>query len=260
MLAVSGIEKQTVELAHDRRQVVTRRSAIPRRQAAQGRLHCRHQQRRRHSLPRYVRNRHAKLAVIKTDEFVVIATDATRPLAASILLFDAIIQNPDRRAENPNCLVQGDELRIIDHELAFMHRVILLWQAPWLLGGMKEFERETSHLAARCRATPPRPGVERVRLPGEGGLQRRAAQLRDGVELYPGILAALKPWADRYAVKVPGNKWKVSRGPIAASAWYLIPCYLLLRDNLSRRATPRSAKPGRHGATAGRWRAGPRAA
>ncbi len=44
-------------------------------------------------------------------------SDATRPLAASILLFDAIIQNPDRRAENPNCLVQGDELRIIDQRL-----------------------------------------------------------------------------------------------------------------------------------------------
>lgn len=73
-------------------------------------------------------------------------SDATRPLAASVLLFDAIIQNPDRRAENPNCLVQGDELRIIDHELAFMHRVILLWQAPWLLGGMKEFETPGRHI------------------------------------------------------------------------------------------------------------------
>ena len=73
-------------------------------------------------------------------------SDAMRPVAAGILLFDAIIQNPDRRAENPNCLVQGDDLRIIDHELAFMHRVILLWQAPWLLGGMKEFETPGRHI------------------------------------------------------------------------------------------------------------------
>jgi hypothetical protein len=69
-----------------------------------------------------------------------------RPVASGILLFDAIIQNPDRRVENPNCLVQGNELRIIDHELAFMHRMILFWQAPWLLGGMKEFETPGRHI------------------------------------------------------------------------------------------------------------------
>jgi hypothetical protein len=56
-------------------------------------------------------------------------SDAMRPVAAGILLFDAIIQNPDRRAENPNCLVRGTDLRIIDHELAFAHRLILLWRA-----------------------------------------------------------------------------------------------------------------------------------
>jgi len=73
-------------------------------------------------------------------------SDAMRPVASGILLFDAIIQNPDRRVENPNCLVQGNELRIIDHELAFMHRIILFWQAPWLLGGMKEFETPGRHI------------------------------------------------------------------------------------------------------------------
>lgn len=71
---------------------------------------------------------------------------AMRPTALGILLFDAIIQNPDRRAENPNCLIQGNELRIIDHELAFMHKMILLWHAPWLLGGMKEFETPGRHI------------------------------------------------------------------------------------------------------------------
>jgi hypothetical protein len=73
-------------------------------------------------------------------------SDAMRPVASGILLFDAIIQNPDRRAENPNCLVKGNELRIIDHELAFMHRIILFWQAPWLLGGMKDFESPGRHI------------------------------------------------------------------------------------------------------------------
>lgn len=60
---------------------------------------------------------------------------AMRPTALGILLFDSIIQNPDRRSENPNCLVQGSELRIIDHELAFTHNIILFWRPPWQLGG-----------------------------------------------------------------------------------------------------------------------------
>ena len=69
-----------------------------------------------------------------------------RPVASGILLFDAIIQNPDRRAENPNCLVRGDDLRIIDHELAFAHRLILLWRASWILGGMNDLAAPGRHI------------------------------------------------------------------------------------------------------------------
>ena len=54
--------------------------------------------------------------------------------AAATLVFDGIIQNPDRRVGNPNCLVKGDEVRLIDHELALAHGVILLWKAPWVIG------------------------------------------------------------------------------------------------------------------------------
>lgn len=73
-------------------------------------------------------------------------SDVMRPVASAILLFDAIIQNPDRRTENPNCLVQGNELRIIDHELAFAHQLILLWRAPWILGGMRDLETPGRHI------------------------------------------------------------------------------------------------------------------
>jgi LDH2 family malate/lactate/ureidoglycolate dehydrogenase len=75
--------------------------------------------------------------------------------------------------------------------------------SPALFGGAEEFLRQTEHLAATCRATPPRPGVERVRLPGENGLRRRAAQLAHGVDLYPGILSALVPWSDKLGVPAP---------------------------------------------------------
>jgi len=81
--------------------------------------------------------------------------------------------------------------------------VFLQVLAPGLFGGADEFRRQTEHVAAACRANPPRPGVERVRLPGETGLRRRADQLARGVELYPGILAALAPWSVKLGVPLP---------------------------------------------------------
>lgn len=73
-------------------------------------------------------------------------SDAMHSVASSILLFDAIIQNPDRRTENPNCLVRGDDLRVIDHELAFAHQLMLFWRPPWNLGGMNDLEDPGKHI------------------------------------------------------------------------------------------------------------------
>lgn len=77
--------------------------------------------------------------------------------------------------------------------------------APALFGGGDAFRRQTEAVAARCRATPPRPGFERVRLPGESGLRKRADQLARGVELYPSILPALAPWAEKLGVTLPAG-------------------------------------------------------
>jgi LDH2 family malate/lactate/ureidoglycolate dehydrogenase len=74
---------------------------------------------------------------------------------------------------------------------------------PQLFGGGEAFVRQTEHVAGVCRAVPPRAGFERVRLPGEAGLRRRAEQLANGVELYPTILTALKPWAEKLGVPMP---------------------------------------------------------
>jgi L-lactate dehydrogenase len=75
--------------------------------------------------------------------------------------------------------------------------------APAHFGGEKDFRRQTEAVAAACRANPPRPGVARVRLPGEHGLRRRAEQLAHGVELHPGILPVLAPWAEKFGVPAP---------------------------------------------------------
>jgi L-lactate dehydrogenase len=77
---------------------------------------------------------------------------------------------------------------------------------PRLFGGIDELVRQTEHVANACRSNPPRPGFDRVRLPGEAGLRRRADQLAHGVALHPTIMPALTAWAEKLGVSAPrGN-------------------------------------------------------
>jgi len=90
-----------------------------------------------------------------------------------------------------------------DVPTAWTNCVFLQVFDPALFGGSAEFQRQTEWLADACRQTPPRAGFERVRLPGEAGLQRRREQLEHGVELHAGILPALEPWAEKLGVPLP---------------------------------------------------------
>ncbi len=74
---------------------------------------------------------------------------------------------------------------------------------PALFGGAGDFSRQMTWLSDACHRSPPRPGFERVRLPGENGLRRREVQLKDGVELLPNVLPALQPWTDKFSVPPP---------------------------------------------------------
>jgi hypothetical protein len=60
--------------------------------------------------------------------------DSMRQAALNIFAFDALVQNPDRRFENQNLLIRGDDIFVFDHELAFS----FLWDVlpsptPWRL-------------------------------------------------------------------------------------------------------------------------------
>lgn len=71
---------------------------------------------------------------------------------------------------------------------------------PDAFGGREAFLRQTGWLTDACHANPPRPGVTRVRLPGENGLARKRQAERDGVVLHPAIMASLMPHAERLGV------------------------------------------------------------
>jgi len=76
-------------------------------------------------------------------------------------------------------------------------------QDPGAFAGDDAFRRQTDRLVELCRTNPPRPGVEAVRLPGDGALSRKRAALAEGVALYPGIVEALGDWAGRLGVEAP---------------------------------------------------------
>jgi LDH2 family malate/lactate/ureidoglycolate dehydrogenase len=74
---------------------------------------------------------------------------------------------------------------------------------PSAFGGPTEFRHETGWLVAACRSAEPVPGTGAVRVPGERGLARKRRALVEGVALYPGIIDALAPFAEKFGVEVP---------------------------------------------------------
>ena len=76
---------------------------------------------------------------------------------------------------------------------------------PQAFAGGDAFRRQMDWVAQACLDNPPRPGFERVRLPGQQGLLRRERQMREGVELESSILPALAPWAQKYGVDLPST-------------------------------------------------------
>jgi LDH2 family malate/lactate/ureidoglycolate dehydrogenase len=74
---------------------------------------------------------------------------------------------------------------------------------PEAFGGLAAFRRQMDFMAAAAHGSKPRPGVERVRLPGEAGLRRYREQREHGIALYPTIMPALTPWAEKLGVPLP---------------------------------------------------------
>jgi hypothetical protein len=79
---------------------------------------------------------------------------AQRDQAAEIFAFDTLIQNPDRRAVNPNLWARSDRLGIYDHEQAFSFFAMLIIGGapkPWELAKQGDHLRFLEqHIFYRC--------------------------------------------------------------------------------------------------------------
>lgn len=127
---------------------------------------------------------------------------ALRDAAVEIFAFDALIQNADRRAENPNCLCDGRTFAIFDHELAFLTEGIIGWRPPWEVGALEHWrhlfrdslrggENHLDRFAGAWQAiSDPRLVEYRAALPTEWGLDGGSADhalgyianVRDNIE------------------------------------------------------------------------------
>jgi LDH2 family malate/lactate/ureidoglycolate dehydrogenase len=74
---------------------------------------------------------------------------------------------------------------------------------PRAFGGLDAFKRQMDHMVNVTHASKPRPGVERVRFPGEAGMRRLREQRENGVALYPTIMPKLMPWGEKLRVPAP---------------------------------------------------------
>lgn len=89
---------------------------------------------------------------------------------------------------------------------AFGQSVFIQAMDPAAFGGRAAYLAEMDHLVAACRNSRPRPGVDRVRVPGERALASMAEQELRGVELSAVTLEKLEPWSRKYQVNLPGGK------------------------------------------------------
>ena len=76
---------------------------------------------------------------------------------------------------------------------------------PAAFGGIEGYTRQMDWLVGACHAATPRPGVERVRLPGENGMKRHREQRANGIALFPAIMPSLQPWAETLGVAAPAE-------------------------------------------------------
>ena len=91
------------------------------------------------------------------------------------------------------------------HSETEANSVFMLAIDPNALGSIESFERQADFLANLCRKSGVKSGDPPVRIPGDRALALRRKQLKEGVELYPGILDRIQPWAAKFDIPLPAR-------------------------------------------------------
>lgn len=84
--------------------------------------------------------------------------------------------------------------------------VFLSLHDPSAFGGMDGFTRQMDHIGDACRSSPPRQGIDAVRLPGDRAMALRKEQLSHGLALHPTIPDALAACGARYGIAFPSAR------------------------------------------------------
>ena len=79
---------------------------------------------------------------------------------------------------------------------------------PAAFAGLDAFKRQTDAVTAQCRASRPAKAGVAVKTPGQRGLELAQMQKAQGIALYPSILPALVPWAQKLGAAMPVHNAK----------------------------------------------------
>jgi LDH2 family malate/lactate/ureidoglycolate dehydrogenase len=106
------------------------------------------------------------------------------------LLIEALTQGLPGygRIDQPGGILMGVYLQVID---------------PNAFAGREAYTRQTTWLVEQCHSNPPRPGVEKVRVPGEQAMVKKRDAATRGVPVAGNTWAALEKAAAQAGVELP---------------------------------------------------------
>lgn len=125
-----------------------------------------------------------------------------------VFMFDAMIQNPDRRVENPNLLTRGDSVFIFDHEMAFSFlRILPMFRSveSWKMEGQRpSLERHVFYRALKGKAIDCEGFLERLQRLSDGVIQQAIAEIpqewkNDDVPRIEQHLCSIRDHAEEFA-------------------------------------------------------------
>lgn len=112
---------------------------------------------------------------------------------AMALLIEALTQGLPGygRIDQPGGILMGVYLQVID---------------PNAFAGRDAYTRQTTWLVDQCHSNPPRPGVEKVRVPGEQAMVKKRKALERGVPVAASARAGLEKAANTWKVALPAAR------------------------------------------------------